>query len=74
MMDWIWTFVSGAVAEDWRSAVILSLYKGKEKRTGCKNYRCRGLLNVIETIYAGLLVGNVHKVIEVLIVVAGRGV
>ena len=27
------------VPEDWRSAVTVPLYKGKGKRTECKNYR-----------------------------------
>ena len=29
VVDWIW---SGVVAEDWRSAVIIPLYKGKGER------------------------------------------
>ena len=34
VVDWIWrlcnvAFESGAVPEDWRSAVIIPLYKGK---------------------------------------------
>ena len=40
--DWIWklckmTFENGVVPEDWRSAVIVPLYKGKGERTECKN-------------------------------------
>ena len=30
---------SGVVAENWRSAVIVPLYKGKGERTECKLYR-----------------------------------
>ena len=30
---------NGVVPEDWRSAVIVQLYKGKGERTECKNYR-----------------------------------
>ena len=33
------TFESGVVPEDWRSAVIVPLYKGKGERNECKNYR-----------------------------------
>ena len=38
VVDWIWrlcnmAFVSGVVPEDWRSAVIVLLYNGKEERT-----------------------------------------
>ena len=44
VMDWIWrlynmAFESGVVAEDWRSIVIVPLYKSKGERTECKNYR-----------------------------------
>ena len=44
VVDGIWrlcnmAFESGVVPEDWRSAVIVLLYKVKGKRTECKNYR-----------------------------------
>ena len=52
-------FESGVVPEDWRSAVIVPLYKGKGERTQCKNY---SLLNVVGKIYAGILVNGVCKV------------
>ena len=44
VVDWIWklcnmTFESIAVIEDWRSAVIVPLCKGKGERTECTNYR-----------------------------------
>ena len=32
-------FESGVVLEDWRSAVIVPLYKGKGERTECSNNR-----------------------------------
>ena len=32
-------FESGVVLEDWRSAVIVLMYKGKGARTECKSYR-----------------------------------
>ena len=32
-------FERGVVAEDWRSAVIVPLYKVKGERAECKNYR-----------------------------------
>ena len=42
-VDWIlrlhnMAFESGIVPEYWRSAGIISLYKGKGERTECKNY------------------------------------
>ena len=45
-------FESGIVLEDWRSAVIVPLYKGKEERTECSNYRDITLLSVVGKIYA----------------------
>ena len=43
VVDWIWrmcnmAFESGVVLEDWRSAVIIPLYKRKGERTECSNY------------------------------------
>ena len=35
------TFGNGVVAEDWRSAMIAPLYKGKGERTECSNYRVK---------------------------------
>ena len=40
-------FESGVVSEDWRSVVIVPLYKGKGERTECKDYRGISLLNVV---------------------------
>ena len=45
-------FENGVVLEDWRSAVIVPLYKGKGERTECKNYRGISLLSVVGKIYA----------------------
>ena len=52
VVDWIWrlynmAFESGVVPEDWRSAVIVPVYKGKGERTECKNYRGIGMLSVV---------------------------
>ena len=60
-------FESGGVPEDWRSVVIVSLYKSKEERTECSNYRGISLIIVVGKIYARVLVDRVHKVIEGLI-------
>ena len=79
VVDWIWrlcnvTFESGFMPEDCRSAVIVSLYKGKGKRTvvvslykgkgertKCKNSRDINL-SVVEKIYAEILVDIVRRV------------
>ena len=44
-------FECGAVPGDWISVVIVPLYKGKGKRTECKNYRGISLLSVVGKIY-----------------------
>ena len=54
-------FVSGVVLEDWRSAVIFPLYKGKGKRTEWKNNRAINLLSMAGEIYARILVDRVHS-------------
>ena len=56
VVDWIcrlcnMNFKSSVVPEDWRSAVIVSLRKGKGERTECRNYRSISLLSVIGKIY-----------------------
>ena len=45
---------SGVVPEDWVSAVIVPLYKGKGERIECKNYKGIRLLSVVGEIYAGI--------------------
>ena len=55
-------FESGAVPENWRSAVIVPLYKGKGERTECKNYRGISLLSGVGKIYAGTLVDRTRRV------------
>ena len=74
-------FESGVVPEDWRSAVIVPLYKGKGERTECSNYRGISLLSVVGNIYGGgVLVDRVRRVAVGLIddeqggFRAGRGV
>ena len=51
VMDWIWRLCNMAfevsVHEDWRSAEIVPLYKGKGEKTECKNYRGISLLSVV---------------------------
>ena len=60
-------FKSGFVPEDWKSAVITPLYKGKGERTECKNYRGISLLSVVGKIYEGILIDRVRRVAEGLI-------
>ena len=60
-------FESGFVPEDWRSAVIVPLYKDKGERTKCKNYRGISLLNVAGKVYPWILIDRVHRVTGALI-------
>ena len=53
-------FNIGVVPEDWRSAMINPLYKGKGERTECSNYRGITLLTVVRKIYAGIVVDRVQ--------------
>ena len=48
-------FKSGFVSGDWKSVVIVLLY-----RTECKNYRGISLLSVIGKIHVGILVESVE--------------
>ena len=61
VVDWIWrlhnmAFESDVVPEDWKSDVIVPLYKGKGERNECKNYRGISLISVAGKIYAGILI------------------
>ena len=72
VVEWIWrlcnmVFESGVVPEDWRSTVIVSLYKDKGERREFSNYRGISLLSVVGKIYAGILVERVSKMTEGLI-------
>ena len=55
-------FESGVVLEDWRSAVIVLLYKDKGERNECKNYSGISSLIVVGKIYAGISVDRVRRV------------
>ena len=64
MVNWIWrlcniAFESGVVLENWRSTVIVPLYKDKGERADCKNYRGINFLNVVGKIYVRILIDRV---------------
>src|SRR5678815_4246569 len=72
VIDLIWklcnkAFIRGIVPRDWRRAVIVPLYKGKEDKGNCSNYRRISLLSVVGKIYAGILVERGNPVTEGLI-------
>ena len=66
VVDRIWRLCnmaceSGVVSEDWRSAVVVPLYKCKGERIECENYR--GIsLSVVGKIYTEILVDRVRRV------------
>ena len=67
VVDLIWrrcnmAFESCIVPEDWRSVVIVPLYKGKGERTECSNYRGISLFSLDEKIYAGISVDRARRV------------
>ena len=67
VMDWIlklcnMAFENDVVPEDFRSAVIVPLLKGKGEMIKCKNYRGISLLSVAFKIYADILVDRICTV------------
>ena len=60
-------FENGVVPDDWRSVVIVQLYKGTGEMTKYRNYRSISLLSVIGKIYAGILIDRVCRVTMCLI-------
>ena len=72
VVDWILRlcnmgFENGIVPEDWRSAVVVPLYKSKGERNECNNYRGISLLSMVGKIYAGILINRVCRVTRGLI-------
>ena len=66
VVDWIWRlcnkgFESGVVPKDWRSALIVPLYKGKGEISECKNYKGINLLNVVGKINAVILMHRDYR-------------
>ena len=58
VVDRVWrpsnmAFESRVVPEDWRSAVILPLYKGKGERAECRNFRGMILSSMVEKSICG---------------------
>ena len=52
-------FVLGTVPEDWVSACILPLYKGKGERNNCSSYRGISLLSVVGKAYGKVLIRRI---------------
>ena len=63
VVDWKWrlcsvTFISDVLLKDWRSAVIVKLYKGIGQKTEFKNYRGINPLNLDGKVQARILVNR----------------
>ena len=56
------SFESIVMSDDWRSGVIVPLYKSEGERTGCKNNSDISLLIVIGKMYAGILINRISRV------------
>ena len=56
------SFESGAVHEEWKCAMIVSLYLAIGERNECKNYRGISLLSVVGKICTGILIDRVRRV------------
>ena len=64
-IDWTWrlcniAFENGLIPEDWRSTVIVLLYKDKGEMNECENYKGIYMFSVVEKIYAKVLLERVQ--------------
>ena len=53
-------FMRGVVPLDWRSAVVVPLYKGKGDKYECSNFRGISLLSVVGKVYGRVLIERVQ--------------
>ena len=72
IVEWIWklcklAWEEGRVPEDWKSGIIVPLYKGKGERDVCGNHRGICLLSVIGKIYGRILIDRVRYITEELV-------
>jgi hypothetical protein len=55
----------GNTPEDWRSAIIVPLFKGNGDKKECKNYRGISLLSTPGNLYGRVLIERVSELTEV---------
>ena len=72
IVEWIWklcklAWEEGRFPEDWKSGIIVPLYKGKGEREVCGNHRGICLLSVIGKIYGRILTDRVRYIMEELV-------
>ncbi|MCP4337615.1 MAG: reverse transcriptase family protein, partial [Desulfobulbaceae bacterium] len=66
VIEWVWkmcrlAWEEGSVPEDWKSGVIVPLYKGKGERGVCGNYRGICLLSVVGKVYCRVVIERVRE-------------
>ena len=49
------------VPQDWVDAILISLYKGKGKKSKCGSYRGISLLEAVAKVFARLLLNRLNK-------------
>ena len=54
----------GRVPEEWRTSIVVPIYKGKGAKDECKNYRGISLLSVPGKVYGRLVIERVRKLTE----------
>jgi len=59
--------IHGVVSEDWKRAMIVSLYKIKGGKSEYKNHKGTGLLNVVKKVYSKLVITGVRQIIKYLV-------
>ena len=59
--------LKGKVPKDWMRAIIVPIYKGKDDKSKCKNYRGISLLSIPGKVYGKNLIEKVHSLTEGLI-------
>jgi len=58
----IW--VSGKIPAEWKDALIVSLYKGKESRSNCASYRPISLLSVPGKVFARVILDRLQPLLR----------
>ena len=54
----------GAVLQDTRDSNIITIYKNKDERNDCNNYRCISLRSIVGKIFARVILIRVQKLAE----------
>ncbi len=67
VVDWLWKVCSlaweeGKVPEDWKSGIVVPLYKGKGEREVCGNHRGICLLSIVGKIYSRIVIDRVRNI------------